>query len=179
MTDSPSDYETVAFGIRGSAIFDRLFTEGAAYSHLLPTRRWGEAVYAMFSCPALILPDVDEPPGPPDRWAAFETRRGSLRCFSFTDITSFADEPVKATQPRPAPSGQRQSIEEAETNLAEIDRLLALLAPAFLSGTEHSGTEADKTALLTELETWSYGDMLGWERALAPDFFRWLQGEPT
>jgi hypothetical protein len=128
-------------------------------------------VLCLFSSPAPLVRGTPRRPGQPDRWAAFDAHTGGLRFFAFTNILPFAREPLP-----PLDESHRtvpQTLAEARKLTGETNELLSLLVPIFLAGT-NPAAQADSRSRLLELLRSSSEGLYSWERALAPDFYDWL-----
>jgi hypothetical protein len=141
-----------------------------AVSLPLPTLQWAEPAYAYFAAPALRTPDAPMQQSAPDRWWVLAAHGGRLMIYAlsksipFPGTTTF--EPV--TLPRMA-----MSRDELRQSLKTMEDLLDGLAPQFFAA--EPGDEAMRRNLSAMLAEMLPKPLQPQYRALAPDFFAWLE----
>jgi hypothetical protein len=140
----------------------------------MPTLRWGVPVYAVFAGPAIMMPPEPVELGTPVYWWALDARRLKLLAFAQTEVVPFADNltPSRVTISKPA-----GSIAEADDDQDRLANLMDAAVPAFFTG--EPGDPSLRATLLTELTTVHLYEAEPWYRALAPDWFAWLEASPT
>jgi hypothetical protein len=141
-----------------------------AVSLPLPSLRFGVPAYAQFAAPALRSPDHPQQQGPPDRWWVLDARSGRLVVYALMSAVPFAVGASFGAVTLP-PFGC--SLDELRKRHAELDDLLGALSPLFLTG--RPGEPAARKHARELLETVVRAPLLDRYRALAPDFFSWLE----
>jgi hypothetical protein len=136
----------------------------------LPTKRWAGPAYACFASPASRRPGQPVVQGAPDRWWVMSAHGGSLIIYALWDVFPYAEVAGWTTVTLPPVT---RSIAEQQQDMASIELLMNTLAPAFFGG-ESSDTRTRK-ALLEALAAHLPEPLLPQYRALAPDFFAWLE----
>jgi hypothetical protein len=138
----------------------------------LPTKRFGRAAFASFSCPEHLVIGQKPQVGPPDRWWLFDERAEHLLCYSITAVTPFA-------QPMPLPGADgappKATVDEKARSLAELEALIDGIAPPFFNGGESSREQRLDISL--RLSSYVGAELLPYYKALAPDFFDWLDAK--
>jgi hypothetical protein len=136
----------------------------------LPTLRWGGPGYASFSAPTSRQPDQTAIQGAPDRWWLFDAGSARLKvyaltsCFPFAPDALFSDVEIPSLKCPPV---------EFRALLAETRERMAPLARCFLEKQiADSTSRSNLRDLLRQIIPVSIEDR---HRALAPDFFDWLE----
>jgi hypothetical protein len=142
-----------------------------AVSLPLPTKRWMEPCYAFFASPALRRPGQPVEQGAPDRWWAMSAHGGRIIIYALAKALPLADEANWETVTLPLMS---LTIEELKQVLKHIEELLNELAPSFFAG--EAGNTQTRKALAAALLDHLPQPLVPQYRALAPDFFAWLEG---
>jgi hypothetical protein len=140
----------------------------------MPTLRWGMPAYAVFAGPATMMPPEPVELGTPDCWWALDARRLRLLAFAQTEVVPFADNLTPSRVTISAPEG---SMDELYDDLDRLGGLMDAAVPAFFAG--EPGDPSQRATLLTELTTVHLFEAEPWYRALAPDWFAWLEASPT
>lgn len=142
-----------------------------AVSLPMPTLRWTKPSIAGFAGPAARTPGRPLRLAPPDRWWAVDIHSRELVCYALTEAVPFGL-PADADSIE-VDHGDR-TIEAMQENLRTLDELMDRAIGHFFHGTtSEPAVRADLTAVLAAAVTDS---ALPWYRALAPDFFSWLDG---
>lgn len=136
----------------------------------LPTRRVGTAGYAFFASPALRQPGFPLQQAAPDRWWIVNAHNGTLALYAPYSVFPFAEN-ADWGQMALLPTGKSRS--EREEIKSTISLLMDTLAPAFFAG-DTIGASSRKS-LLDALMAYLPEPLLPQYKALAPDFFAWLQ----
>ncbi|MFB6894180.1 hypothetical protein ACFCX4_33275 [Kitasatospora sp. NPDC056327] len=165
----------------------------------LPTLRWGGPGYAAFAAPAVRAPRQPLRIDAPDRWWAIGAERPRLLAYALVPAVPFTDAPLGG--PVTVTPGGRTLAESREDHRA-FDELMDLAAPAFFAtgpaaAAEPGGTDASaegagpagaaepagqrhdptvRADLAALLPLVLPREVHPWARALAPDFFAWLEG---
>jgi hypothetical protein len=138
----------------------------------LPTRRFGPCAFASFPCPEHLAIGQKPEIAPPDRWWLFDERAEHLLCYSITAVTPFA-------QPMPPPgindASAKVSVDEKARLLTELEATIDEIAPAFFKG-DASSTE-QRSDISVRLSNYVGAEILPYYKALAPDFFAWLDAK--
>jgi hypothetical protein len=136
----------------------------------VPTLRFGQPGYAWFAAPARRRPGQPLVLGAPDRWWVLGAARRGLVAYARAAAVPFTSEPL-APQRAELPPVTRD-LEAIAEDLRLLDSLGDRAVPGFFAG-EPGDPElrADLLAVLTAHVT---PLITGWYRALAPDFFGWL-----
>ena len=141
-----------------------------AISLPLPTMRWGEPSYAYFAAPALRRPEEPMQQSAPDRWFVLAAHGGRLTIYALTKSIPFPSDAAfeAVTLPRVA-----MSREELRQSLKTMEGMLDSLTPRFFAGEAGDAIERRNLgAMLAELLP---KPLQAQYRALAPDFFSWLE----
>jgi hypothetical protein len=141
-----------------------------AVSLPMPTRRWAGAGYAFFASPAVRRPGQPMEQGAPDRWWVVDARTGRTITYSLSKALPFAD---GATWEWVTLPPVKRTIDEMRQALKQIEELMNVLAPAFFRG--EAGDAGARKELLTALNGQVPEPIQPEYRALAPDFFAWLE----
>jgi hypothetical protein len=135
-----------------------------------PTLRFGEPGYAWFAAPARRRPGQPLVLSAPDRWWALGAARRGLLAYARTAVVPFTSEPL-APQRVELPPVTR-GLEAIAEDLRLLESLGDRAVPGFFAGEPGDpALRADLLAVLTAHVTPLTTD---WYRALAPDFFGWL-----
>jgi hypothetical protein len=134
----------------------------------VPTLRWERPLFAGFAGPARRRPGQPIEFGTPDRWWTVDATHGRLVSFNLTSFQPFPGELAAGPVSRPRTGRSAAAAKEA------LDQLTARMQPA--AAAFFAGAAADPGAGLSEAirAHLSTGE-LRWYRALAPDFFHWLE----
>ena len=141
-----------------------------AVSLPLPTRRWGTPAYASFASPALRRPGQPVEQGAPDRWWAVGAHGGRLIIYALWKAAQYADGVNWTTVALPQVTATIAELKEA---LSRIEELMDALVQAFFAG--EGGDVQGRKALSDALEAYLPEPIKLQYRALAPDFFAWLE----
>lgn len=142
-----------------------------AVSLPMPTLRFGTPMYASFASPAQRQPQQPMRQGAPDRWWAVDARSGHLLLYAGVAVVPIAPDAHWETVTLPAVAS---SVEELRQGLAQIEEKMNGLAPVFFAG--ETGEKADRDALTAALLKVLPDPIVPQYRAVAPDFFAWLEG---
>jgi hypothetical protein len=141
-----------------------------AISLAVPTLRAGIPGYARFASPAQRVPGKPQVQGIPDRWWIFSAIDGRLICYALYAAFPFAPGYSFDTVELTAPS---ITIAAIQKRLKDIETLLDLNASLFF---ECKSGDRTARSRLHELITQQVSELLEPQyRALAPDFFAWLE----
>ena len=141
----------------------------AAVSLPIPTRRLSLPGYAVYAAPALRIPGQEPVQGPPDRWWVLNAHGGHLLLYALTAALPFATGEIFNDAVLPNP---HRSIDEMRDDLAVLDRLMNGVVKDFFAG---AAGELDRRRAVSETLTLIIPSVLSSRyRALAPDFFAWL-----
>ena len=140
-----------------------------AVSLPMPTLRFETPAYAGFSAPAVRRPQEPVQQGAPDRWWAVDARNGHLLLYSHTPTVPIAAGAnwQKVTLPPVV-----KTVDDLRQTLAQIEEKMNGLVPAFFAG--ESGDKAGRAELARLLSEILPDPLIPQYRALAPDFFTWL-----
>ena len=108
---------------------------------------------------------------PPDRWWAVDARSGHLLLYASTTAFPIAADAHWETVTLPP---VESSVEELRQGLAQIEAKMNGLAPAFFAG--EADDKAEREALSAALQKILPDPLHPQYRAVAPDFFSWLEG---
>jgi hypothetical protein len=140
-----------------------------AVSLPVATLRFGAPGYAWFAGPARRIPHQPLQLGAPDRCWALGADRPGLLAYALISampiMTEFSPEPVTL------PAATR-SIEAIEEDLQVIESLMDRASGLFFAA--EPAPPALASDLLAVLTAHVTAGVIGWYRALAPDFFGWL-----
>jgi len=148
---------------------------GHHISFPVPTRRWGRPVWAVFCAPSSARPGVSTV-GLPDRWWALDAATGALAAYAFEDIVpvlaaaagSVAHENGIITL-----KGGGRSLAEVKSALARLENALGLVSEFFFDG--RSAPASSRAEALAALKDTISPELMPFYRALASDFFAWLE----
>ncbi len=139
-------------------------------SWLLPTLRWTRPGYAGFACPAVRIPRQHMELGNPVSWWVLSAENGKLLAYALTSVIPFADQLPEGPVTVRSAGRTLAAVREDRRRLGE---LLTAAAPAFFAGESGDGTVradlAEMLGLVLPAET------VPWYRAMARDFFDWLE----
>lgn len=163
------------FEIRKRLQVHPLILEEISTSHAvslpLPTLRWGLPAWLQWAAPAVRRPGSPVIHSPPDQWWAVDAVHGRMILFAKVAVW-----PIPGTQdwePETLPT-MGISLMGYKAQLAGAEQCLASLAPVFL--TRQSGEPAEKAAGLAALRVYLPVPLQRQYRAIAADFFDWLEG---
>lgn len=139
-----------------------------AVSLAMPTRRFGAPGYACFASPTTRR--VGEPvrQSPPDRWWVLSAQTGHLLIYALVEVQPFAEPEWTACELPPV----LLSVAELRQALEKIEQLLDQVVPEFFAG--HAGDRTTHRSLSDLLAVHLPAPILPQYRALAADFFAWL-----
>lgn len=140
-----------------------------AVSLPMPTLRWGTAGFGYFASPALRNPEGPTKLGSPDRWWVIDAGRGRLVVYALTSAL-----PFDSTRTFPPVEGgvPVQSIAEIRQLQLDFDGAVDHVLDDFFAGRDVDSTARQRVLeLLAKLVQPPLMDVY---RALAPDFFAWL-----
>src|SRR5262249_24604337 len=125
---------------------------------------------AFFASPALRTPGKPVEQGPPDRWWAAQAHGGGIMIYALWQVARYAEDANWSTVVLPPVS---RSIDEMRQALKNIEELMDALAPAFFAG--EKGDDQARKELAEALAATLPEPIMPQYRALAPDFFAWLE----
>jgi len=139
-----------------------------ALSLPLPTRRFGPG-FALFASPALREPGKPTVQSPPDRWWVVDAKTGHLTLYARVASVPFCEEPFP-TLTLPIPTA---TVTELRESSRRLNGLMDPISVAFFAGEPAPAEMVGdlKGILTTMLPT----PLLQQHRALAQDFFRWME----
>jgi hypothetical protein len=141
-----------------------------AVSLPLPTRRWAGPGFAFFAAPALRAPDRPPVHGAPDRWWVVDARGGGLLVYALFAAVPFASSVAWGESELPP---EARSLGELRQSLQQIEMQMDAVATDFFAG--RPGDPAARRALAEALKVYLPALLQPQYRALAPDFFSWLE----
>ncbi|HEX5416281.1 MAG TPA: hypothetical protein VFZ25_11485 [Chloroflexota bacterium] len=142
----------------------------AAVSLPIPTKRYTLPGYAVFAAPAVRIPGQPPVQGAPDRWWVLNARGGHLVLYGLTAVLPFAPGETFGDVTLPNPN---RPIDELRDDLAVLDRVMSGVVNEFFAG---AAGEADRRRAVSETLALVIPAVLAPRyRALAPDFFSWLE----
>jgi len=136
----------------------------------VPTLRCGQPAFGFFACSASRRPGQPTRLSPPDRWWAFRAQGGQLLGYNLSAVVPFAASPAWTDVEVPAPSPTVAGVRQL---LADIEAMHEALAPEFFAG--NAGDAESRAALVKMLRQFAPDPLLQQYRAMAPDFFAWLE----
>jgi len=142
-----------------------------AVSLPMPTLRFGTPVYASFASPAHRQPQQPMQQGAPDRWWAVDATSGHLVLYAMVTAVPIIAGADWTTVTLPT---VERSVEELRQTLAQIEEQMNALAPAFFAG--EAADASARAALAQSLQAILPDPLLPQYRAMASDFFHWLEG---
>jgi hypothetical protein len=137
----------------------------------LPTLRFNEPGYAWFAGPARYRPGQPARLGLPDRWWVFGAARRGLITYARTRAIPFSTGPLGPPAVELPPV--TRDLDAIEEDMRLLDSLADRAAPEFFAG--QPGEAALREDLRVVLTAHVTPLLIGWYRALAPDFFTWLE----
>lgn len=141
-----------------------------AVSLPVPTKRWGGPAYAFFASPSLRRPGQPVQQGAPDRWWVVSAFGGGVVIYALWKAVPFAESIGWESTTLPAVGA---TIAELKQALSHIEGLMNALAPAFFAG--EGGDAGARKSLSRALASFIPEPLKPQYRALAPDFFAWLE----
>jgi hypothetical protein len=139
-------------------------------SEPLPTLRWSRPAYAGFAGPAAGIPPQPPKLGTPDRWWAIDAEIGRLLAYALVSVIPFAQSLPEGPVTMRAAGRPLSAAREDRRLLGE---LMTAAVPAFFSG--ESGDSTVRTDLTEVISQVLHPEVMPWYRALAQDFFEWLE----
>jgi len=164
-----------ARALSGEGIVRSQVAIGHHVSFPLPTRRFGRPAWAQFSAPSAARPGVSTV-GLPDRWWALDAERGSLAAYAFEDIVPMvkrAADSAPHTNGVITLKGGGRSLDEVKRALARLEHSLGQVTELFFDG--RSAPASNRAEALAALKDTISPELMPFYRALAPDFFAWLE----
>jgi hypothetical protein len=142
-----------------------------AISFPLPTRRWGGPGYAFFASPVRRQPGAAPVHSPPQSWWVLDARGGRVLVYARMKALAFAD---GAGDWEPATlSPVTVPMAELRQAMVDLEQTLSGLAPAFFA--DEPGDAVARQKVQAGLGRLIPEVLLPQYRALAPDFFAWLE----
>ena len=141
-----------------------------AVSLPLPTIRWGEPSYAYFAAAALRRPTEPMRQSAPDRWWVVAAHGGRLMVYALTKSIPFPSDGAFEAVTLPQITISRQELRES---LKTMEAKLDSLTPRFFAG--EPGDPMERRSLGSMLAELLPKPLQPQYRALAPDFFEWLE----
>ena len=141
----------------------------------LPTRRWGQGSWAWFRAAQVVRPGQSRI-GDPDCWWAMDAKTGRLLAYAREDAIavlhqSAASAPAKHDQV--AATTQATSETEQRDALARLAAAIDRVAEAFFEN--RWAPASNRQEVVQTLAFVTPREMIPFYRALAPDFFAWLE----
>ncbi len=141
-----------------------------AISLPLPTLRTGQPGYAFFAAPAVRRPGTPAQQGAPDRWWISDAENNQTLLFAHCRVYSFTHDRDFQTEELPPPN---RGIAELRGALQELNQQMNEITPLFFGGTP---ADTDRRRAVAEVLLSLLPEPLQPQyRALAPDFFAWLE----
>lgn len=139
-------------------------------SEPLPTLRWSRPAYAGFASPAAGIPPQPPKLDTPDRWLAIGAEDGRLLAYALVSVIpfpqSFPEGPVTV-------QATGRSVSAALEDRRLLAELMTAAVPAFFGG--ESGDSTVRRDLAAVIGQVLPREVMPWYRALATDFFDWLE----
>lgn len=136
----------------------------------MPTRKWGGPAYAFFAAAAVRRPDRPVEQGVPDRWWVVDALGGRIVVYALTSAVPFAESKNWTAITLPP---IEQSVAELRQGQAEVEEVLNGLVPLFFAG--DTAPKGERAGALARLFALLPAPLHPQYRALAPDFFAWLE----
>ncbi|BCM94389.1 hypothetical protein IAD21_06296 [Abditibacteriota bacterium] len=141
-----------------------------AVSLPIPTKRAGHLAYAFFAAPAARQPGKPMRQGAPDRWWLLDAHgSASVIIYALCAVQPFATETWGAVTLPPVAG----SLADLKAALANLESQMNALTPVFFAG--DAGDASAKQELSAALMAVLSEPLQPQYRALAPDFFAWLE----
>jgi len=137
----------------------------------MPTKRGPAPAYAFYASPGIRRAGQPFRIGAPDRWWMLDAHTGRTVLYSLVSAHPFANGATWSSIDLP-PTGE--SVQQVRERLKEIEERMNALAPTFFQG--EAGDAGERQALAQLLEAQIPEPLRPQHRALAPDFFAWLEG---
>lgn len=138
----------------------------------VPSLRWDRAVFAGFAGPARHQPGQPVEFATPDRWWTVDAGSGRLVSYALVSFLPFPGDLAAGPVTRPRTG---RGAAAATQDLRQLTARMQDASAAFLA---RSGPGAETPLLVESLQTHLAPGELQWYRALAPDFFDWLEVRP-
>jgi hypothetical protein len=141
----------------------------------MPSLRWKQPTWACFAAPSLMRPGQNRI-GLPDRWWAIDAKSGRLAAYAREDIVSALHLDANAVDVVDGiveikPTGH--TFEEVQDARGRVGTAIALVSEAFFEQRPAPGSNRAK--VIAALDAALPREILALHRALAPDFFAWLE----
>jgi hypothetical protein len=140
-----------------------------ALSFPIPTRRWGNPGYALFASPALRVLGRQKEQGAPDRWWVMGAQNGHLLAYALCSAVPFTTENWPSSVLSPL-TGTIAGLRDAT---GKLEKSMDAQSSAFFHG--EAGIPARLEELKQALTAVLPRELLPQYRALAPDFWNWLE----
>jgi hypothetical protein len=141
----------------------------------VPTLRWGGPAFAAFASPARRAPRQPLAVSEPDRWWSISATNGRLQAYALTSAVPFTDAGLDSTVTiAPSAGAQPPSLAEQKAHLDAVEALFDAASASFFAG--EPGSAEARAALAEALRSVIPEPLAPHYRALAPDFFTWLEG---
>lgn len=141
-----------------------------AVSLPIPTKRAGRIGYAYFAAPAARRPGQPVRQGAPDRWWIFDAHgSASVLIYALCQAQPFSSDNWEAVTLPPIAG----TLTDLKAALADFEAQMNALVPAFFA--DEAGDATAKGNLSAALKTVLSEPLQPQYRALAPDFFAWLE----
>ena len=141
-----------------------------AVSLPLPTKKMGVPSYVYFASPALRSPGKPSQQAAPELWWMISAESGRMLIFAHYKVMPFATNVEWTTVELPRVTA---TISEMTQTLSDIKSMINELAPAFFAS--EPGAANTRELLAQTLNHYLPQPLIPQYRALAPDFFAWLE----
>lgn len=141
-----------------------------AVSLPIPTLRWGLPGFGYFASPAVRNPDGPTQLAAPDRWWGIDARRGRLVFYALTSampLTPHIDPDSFAS------STGGLTIDDLRQLHRELEQSIDGVLDSFFEG--RCADQASRRRVVDLLQAVVGNPQMGAYRALAPDFWAWLE----
>jgi hypothetical protein len=141
-----------------------------AVSPPLPMQRLGRAQYIQVASPAVRKPGEPVRQSAPDRWWMFEARGGRLAVYALTSAIGLERPEAFGDCEIVSPAPTVAALREGRDAYAEA---MEDAVVAFFAG--QSASPGQGARIVALLEAITPAPLMAQHRALAPDFFAWLE----
>lgn len=135
----------------------------------LPTLRSGNPGFALFASPAIRMAGRPKEQGAPDRWWVLAAQNGHLLVYALCSAIPFSSETWQPTVLSPLTA----TMSELRAAIGKLETLMDGQASLFFRG--EAGNPAAKQELKQAFAAVLPSELLSQYRALAPDFWSWLE----